>query len=68
MNQEKNYVPKRAPSQIGRGTDGAFRRQSKFEAYGEEMIAKVVRRSGNSGRVYLPPEWVGKCVKVIRID
>jgi putative transposon-encoded protein len=27
-----------------------------------------VKPSGNSGRVYLPPEWVGKHVKIIRID
>jgi putative transposon-encoded protein len=42
--------------------------KSKFELYGEEMIEKVVKLSGNSGRVYLPPEWVGKHVKIIRID
>ena len=41
---------------------------SKFEVWGEEMIAKEVRQSGNSGRVYLPPEWIGKHVKIIRID
>ena len=41
---------------------------SKFEVYGEEMIEKEVKQSGNSGRVYLPPEWVGKSVKIIRID
>jgi len=40
----------------------------KFEVYGEEMIEKVVKLSGNSGRVYLPPDWVGKHVKIIRID
>ena len=42
--------------------------KSKFEVYGEEMIEKEVRQSGNSGRVYLPPEWIGKHVKIIRID
>ena len=40
----------------------------KFEVYGEEIIDKVIRMSGNSGRVYLPPDWVGHKVKVIRID
>lgn len=44
------------------------RRKAKFEVYGEEMIEKEVKQSGNSGRVYLPPEWVGKNVKIIRID
>jgi len=42
--------------------------KAKFEVYGEEMIEKEVKQSGNSGRVYLPPEWVGKQVKIIRID
>ncbi len=40
----------------------------KFEIYGEEMIEKKVKSSGNSGRVYLPPNWVGHHVKIIRID
>ena len=40
----------------------------KFEVYGEEMIEKEVKSSGNSGRVYLPPDWVGRKVKIIRID
>ena len=39
----------------------------KFEIYGEEMIEKRVKSSGNSGRVYLPPNWVGHKVKIIRI-
>lgn len=39
----------------------------KFEVYGEEMVEKVVKLSGNSGRVYLPPDWVGCRVKMIRI-
>jgi putative transposon-encoded protein len=42
--------------------------KAKFEVYGEEMIEKEVKQSGNSGRVYLPPEWIGKRVKIIRID
>ncbi|RLC20806.1 MAG: cytoplasmic protein [Deltaproteobacteria bacterium] len=40
----------------------------KFEVYGEEMVEKAVKMSGNSGRVYLPPDWVGCRVKIIRID
>jgi len=40
----------------------------KFEIYGEEMIEKTVKLSGNSGRVYLPPNWVGHHVKIIRVD
>jgi putative transposon-encoded protein len=40
----------------------------KFEVYGEEMLEKKVSLSGNSGRIYLPPDWVGHHVKIIRID
>ena len=40
----------------------------KFEVFGEEMIQKAVKLSGNSGRVYLPPTWVSHNVKIIRID
>lgn len=42
--------------------------KSKFEVYGEEMIEKKVKQAGNSGRVYLPPDWIGKNVKIIRVD
>jgi hypothetical protein len=42
--------------------------KSKFGVFGEEMIEKEVKLSGNTGRVYLPLEWVGKHVKIIRID
>ncbi|HYV08289.1 MAG TPA: DUF2080 family transposase-associated protein, partial [Thermoplasmata archaeon] len=27
------------------------------------MLEKVVAKSGSSGRVYLPPDWIGKRVK-----
>lgn len=43
-------------------------KDSKFEVYGQEMIEKIVKKSGNSGRIYLPPDWIGKRVKIIRID
>ncbi|MDD5207192.1 MAG: DUF2080 family transposase-associated protein [Desulfobacterales bacterium] len=32
------------------------------------MIEKTVMRSGNSGRVYLPPHWDNRHVKIIRMD
>ncbi len=44
------------------------RNKVKFEIYGEEMLEKEVKSSGNSGRVYLPPDWVGHHVKIVRID
>lgn len=36
------------------------------EAY--EVIEKTVKPQGNSGRVYLPPSWIGKRVKIILIE
>jgi hypothetical protein len=42
--------------------------KAKFGVFGNEMVEKEVKRSGNSGRVYLPQNWVGKHVKIIRID
>ena len=49
-------------------TAGKDQTKVKFEVYGEEMVEKVVKLSGNSGRIYLPPDWVGCLVKIIRID
>ena len=62
MGNEKRDKKEKAPSvEISQGN-------VKFEVYGEEMIEKTVKLSGNSGRVYLPPDWVGHLVKIIRID
>ena len=40
----------------------------RFGIFGKELIEKEVKPSGNSGRLYLPSDWVGKHVKIIRID
>jgi hypothetical protein len=40
----------------------------KFEVFGQEMLVREVKVSGNSGRAYMPTAWVGKQVKIIRID
>ena len=42
--------------------------KAKFRVFGVELIEKEVKSSGNSGRIYLPLDWVGKHVKIIRID
>ena len=55
-------------NQMGEMPPGLTPMKVKFEIYGEEMIEKLVKSSGNSGRVYLPPDWVGHHVKIIRID
>ena len=36
-----------------------------FEGY--EVLEKVVKSSGNSGRVYLPTSWIGTKVKIVRL-
>jgi putative transposon-encoded protein len=41
---------------------------TKFEVYGQEMLEKIVKKCGNSGRIYLPPNWIEKKVKIIRVD
>ena len=61
MPTEEETKEKNAAADMPQGT-------VKFEVYGEEMIEKMVKLSGNSGRVYLPPDWVGHQVKIIRID
>jgi putative transposon-encoded protein len=63
--QKKEKVSRKPASKEVRGYKPS---KVKFEVFGEEMIEKEVKQSGNSGRVYLPPEWVGKQVKIIRID
>ena len=42
--------------------------KEKVEKYRAEMIEKVVKSSGNSGRIYLPPNWVGHTVKIIKVE
>jgi putative transposon-encoded protein len=66
---EKNPIPydDKEPTVDARPNVDALGNKVKFEIYGEEMIEKRVKSSGNSGRVYLPPNWVGHKVKIIRI-
>lgn len=60
MHKERNHNKESAVE-----TPGA---KVKFEVYGEEMLEKKIKTSGNSGRVYLPSDWVGHRVKIIRIN
>ena len=45
-----------------------MRKETKIQLLGYEMLEKLVNQSGNSGRVYVPIEWVGKKVKIILLD
>lgn len=37
-----------------------------LEAY--QVVKKIVRPGGNSGRVYVPIEWMGKKVKIVLVE
>lgn len=43
-------------------------KKTKVQLTGFEMLEKQVNKSGNSGRVYVPVEWIGKRVKVILLE
>ncbi len=42
--------------------------KTKIQLMGYEMIEKQVNKSGNSGRVYVPVEWISKKVKIILLE
>lgn len=68
MPNEKNQNKDQTPESDKEFAVETINNKVKFEIYGEEMIEKRVKSSGNSGRVYLPPNWVGHKVKIIRTD
>ena len=43
-------------------------KETKIRLTGFEMLEKQVNKSGNSGRVYVPVEWIGKKVKIILLE
>ncbi len=45
-----------------------MKKQTKIQLAGYEMLEKQVNKSGNSGRVYVPIEWIGKRVKIILLE
>ena len=45
-----------------------MKKETKIQLTGFEMLEKRVNKSGNSGRVYVPIEWIGKLVKIILIE
>jgi len=42
------------------------RQKVRFKIYGEKIIEKTVNPCGKNGRVYLPPEWIGTKIKIVR--
>ncbi len=45
-----------------------MQKEVKLVLTGFEMLEKEVNKSGNSGRVYVPINWIGKKVKIILIE
>jgi putative transposon-encoded protein len=45
-----------------------MKKETGIQLTGFEMLEKKVNKSGNSGRVYVPKEWIGKRVKIILIE
>ena len=43
-------------------------KKTNIQLIGYEMLEKQVNKSGNSGRVYVPIEWIGKRVKIILLE
>lgn len=43
-------------------------KEANIRLIGYEMLEKEVHKSGNSGRVYVPIEWIGKRVKIILVE
>lgn len=42
------------------------RMEIKVQAY--QVIEKTVKAAGNSGRIYIPKDWVGKRVKILLLE
>jgi len=45
-----------------------MKKKVNLQITGFEMLEKSVNKSGNSGRVYVPIEWIGKKVKIILLE
>ena len=43
-------------------------KRTQIRLTGFEMLEKQVNKSGNSGRVYVPVDWIGKKVKVVLVE
>lgn len=43
-------------------------KEVKIQLTGYEVLEKEVAKGGNSGRVYVPPDWIGKRVKIILVE
>jgi len=45
-----------------------YETKDSYTIEGYDIRTKVVAKSGMAGRIYLPQEWIGKTVKIIRVN
>lgn len=43
-------------------------RKMKIEITAYQVAEKIVKSGGNSGRVYVPVDWIGKRVKILLLE
>jgi putative transposon-encoded protein len=48
--------------------ENLVKREMEIKITGYQIIEKTVKKTGNSGRIYVPNEWVGKRVKIILLE
>lgn len=48
--------------------ENLINREMEIKVTGYQIIEKIVKKTGNSGRIYVPNEWVGKRVKIILLE
>ena len=59
---------KRIENRVNNVTEPVEELHSEFIVKGFEMIDRAVKQSGNTGRIYLPKNWIGSKVKIIRVS
>ena len=59
---------KRIENRVNNVTEPVEELHSEFIVKGFEMIDRSVKQSGNTGRIYLPKNWIGSKVKIIRVS
>lgn len=63
------HLPKMKDSKGRKNASGSKDKGDvRFELYGKAMVEKTVGSSGKTGRIYVPPEWIGHQVVIIKVD
>jgi len=45
-----------------------MKKSIKMQMEGYEVVEKVAERGGNSARIYVPKDWLGKKVRAVLIE